>query len=160
MAAAMAMLNAKCLSIISNKNTIPTRPQAKPTSLLSLQYLPKGLTISKPSDNTVLAEQIAEIAEGDNRGLVLLLPIIAAMGWVLFNILQLALNQINRMRESKGVIIGVELGGLIASGFVSTPEASVSEIALLLFAITPAPLWVLYNILQPALNQFNIMRSE
>ncbi|MQL05524.1 photosystem II protein Y, partial [Escherichia coli] len=122
---------------------------------------------------------IAEIAEGDNRGLALLLPIIPAIAWVLFNILQPALNQINRMRSTKGVIIGLGLGlglgGLLGtSGLVSTPDATASEMAmiadaasasdnrgqLLLFVVAPAILWVLYNILQPALNQINRMRSQ
>ncbi|XP_021655004.2 photosystem II core complex proteins psbY, chloroplastic [Hevea brasiliensis] len=187
--ATMAMLNAKCLSINSTKN----KPSTKPISLLSMQDLPKGLTISKPGEKTALAgtaiagaifstlsscdpalaaQQIAEIAEGDNRGLALLLPIIPAVAWVLFNILQPALNQLNRMRETKGVIIGVGLGGLATSGFMLAPEASASEIAmiadatsdnrgqLLLFVVAPALLWVLYNILQPALNQLNRMRSQ
>ncbi|OAY32458.1 photosystem II core complex proteins psbY, chloroplastic [Manihot esculenta] len=188
--ATMAMLNAKCLSINSTKN----KPSTKPISLLSMQNLPKGLTISKPADNTALAgtaiagaifstlsscdpalaaQQIAEIAaEGDNRGTALLLPIIPAIAWVLFNILQPALNQLNRMRETKGVIIGVGLGGLAASGLMLAPDASAGEIAmiadatsdnrgqLLLFVVAPAILWVLYNILQPALNQLNRMRSE
>ncbi|XP_011042352.1 PREDICTED: photosystem II core complex proteins psbY, chloroplastic-like [Populus euphratica] len=191
--ATMAILNAKCLSINSNKNINPTKPSTKPVSLLSMQNLPKGLTISKPADNTVLtgtaiagaifttlsscepafaAQQIAEIAEGDNRGIALLLPLIPAIAWVLFNILQPALNQINRMRQTKGVIVGLGLGGLAASGFISTPDASASEIAmiadatsdnrgtLLLIVVAPAILWVLYNILQPALNQINKMRSQ
>ncbi|KAB1669130.1 hypothetical protein Goshw_003559 [Gossypium schwendimanii] len=196
--ATMAMLNAKCLSISSTKMSSPTKPTPKPFSLLSMQNLPKGLTISKPANNSNLpsslagsaiagaifstlsscdpalaAQQIAEIAEGDNRGLALLLPIIPAIAWVLFNILQPALNQLNRMRSSKGVIIGLGLGGLAASGFMSTPEASASEIAmvadaassdnrgtLLLFVVAPALLWVAYNILQPALNQLNRMRSQ
>ena len=71
------------------------------------------------------------------------------------------------------MIIGLGLGGLAASGFMSTPEASASEIAmiadaassdnrgtLLLFVVAPALLWVAYNILQPALNQLNRMRSQ
>lgn len=74
--------------------------------------------------------------------------------------------------RNKGVIIGLGLGGLTASGFVSTPDAMASEIAaiaeagsdnrgqLLLFVVAPAILWVLYNILQPALNQINRMRSD
>ncbi|KAF2307101.1 hypothetical protein GH714_024824 [Hevea brasiliensis] len=190
--ATMAMLNAKCLSINSSKNINPNKPFTKPISLLSMQDLRKGLTISKPAENTALvgtaiagaifstlsscdpalaAQQIAEIAaDGDNRGLALLLPIILAIAWVLFNILQPALNQLDRMRETKGVIIGLGLGGLAASGFMSAPEASASEIAmiadatndnrgqLLLFVVAPALLWVLYNILQPALNQLNRMR--
>lgn len=190
----MAMLNAKCLSINSTKNINQNKPSTKPISLLSMQDLPKGLTISRPTNNTALAstaiagaifstlsscdpalaaQQIAEIAaEGDNRGLALLLPIIPAIGWVLFNILQPALNQLNRMRETKGVIIGLGLGGLAATGLMAASEASASEIAmiadatndnrgqLLLFVVAPAILWVLYNILQPALNQLNRMRSE
>ncbi|KAA8533248.1 hypothetical protein F0562_033219 [Nyssa sinensis] len=196
--ATMAMLNAKCLSTSSPKTFNPSKPTIKPISLLSMQSLPKGLTASKvPSDTSNLstslagtaiagaifstlsscdaalaAQQIAEIAEGDNRGLALLLPLIPAIAWVLFNILQPALNQVNRMRSSKGIIIGLGLGGLAASGFMLTPHASASEIAmiaeaasdnrgqLLLFVITPAILWVLYNILQPALNQINKMRMN
>ncbi|KDP26720.1 hypothetical protein JCGZ_17878 [Jatropha curcas] len=188
--ATMAILNAKCyLSISSNKNINPTKQPTKPISLLPIQDLPKGLTMSKPvlassaiagaffsslslSDPAMAAQQIAEIAEGDNRGLALLLPIIPAIAWVLFNILQPALNQLNRMKETKGVIIGLGIGGLAASGFMITPEASANEFAmiadatndnrgqLLLFVVAPAILWVLYNILQPALNQLNRMRSE
>ncbi|KAJ6721963.1 PHOTOSYSTEM II CORE COMPLEX PROTEINS PSBY CHLOROPLASTIC [Salix viminalis] len=193
MAATMAILNAKCLSINPNKNISPAKPSTKPLSLLSMQNLPKGLAISKTADNTVLtgtaiagaifttvsscdpafaAQQIAEIAEGDNRGIALLLPLIPAIAWVLFNILQPALNQINRMRQTKGVVIGLGLGGLAASGFMSAPDAAAGEIAmiadatsdnrgtLLLFVVAPAILWVLYNILQPALNQINRMRSQ
>jgi len=77
------------------------------------------------------------------------------------------------MRNDKGVIIGLGLGGgLAASGFVSTQDAMASEMAaiaeaagsdnrgqLLLFVVAPAILWVLYNILQPALNQINRMRQ-
>uniref|UniRef100_A0A2P2J205 Photosystem II core complex proteins psbY n=1 Tax=Rhizophora mucronata TaxID=61149 RepID=A0A2P2J205_RHIMU len=190
--ATMAMLSAKCLSNNTNKSI--SKPSTKqPITLVSMQNLPKGLAVSKPIHSTataltgtaiagaifstlsscdpaLAAQQIAEIAEGDNRGLALLLPLIPAIAWVVFNILQPALNQINRMRESKGVIIG--LGGLAASGFVLTPHADANEIAtiadatgsdnrgqLLLFVVAPAILWVLYNILQPALNQINRMRS-
>ncbi|KAL2543316.1 Photosystem II core complex proteins psbY [Abeliophyllum distichum] len=189
----IAMLNAKCLST-NTKCVNPSKTPTKPISLLSMQNLPKGLAISKWPENSGLlagttlagavfstlstcdpafaAQQIAEIAEGDNRGLALLLPIIPAIAWVLFNILQPALNQINKMRNSKGVIVGLGLGGLATWGLMQPLDASASEIAtiadaasdnrgqLLLFVITPAILWVLYNILQPALNQINKMRSQ
>ncbi|XP_022131700.1 photosystem II core complex proteins psbY, chloroplastic [Momordica charantia] len=197
--ATMAVLSVKCTSINSSKNHTTPKPITNPISLLSLQNLPKELISSKASQNPNLstflsstaiagavfsafsssdpafaAQQIAEIAaEGDNRGLALLLPLIPAIAWVLFNILQPALNQINRMRSDKGVIIGLGLGGLAASEFMYAPDASAAEIAmiadasssdargqLLLFVISPAILWVLYNILQPALNQLNRMRSE
>ncbi|TKY60210.1 Photosystem II core complex proteins psbY [Spatholobus suberectus] len=188
--AAMAMTNAKCLNTPSPKLPNPRKlTPSKPTSLLSLHNLPRGLTSPENTklstsaaiagaifsglgtcDAAFAAQQIADIAEGDNRGLALLLPIIPAIAWVLFNILQPALNQLNRMRSTKGVIIGLGLGGL--AGLVAAPHASASEIAsiaeaasdnrgqLLLFVVTPAIAWVLFNILQPALNQINRMRSQ
>ncbi|CAL0327983.1 unnamed protein product [Lupinus luteus] len=193
--ATMAMINPM-------KLTTPS----KPTSLLSIPKglasakLPEKTSIQTPSisiagsaiagaifsslgacDAAFAAQQLAQIAEGgDNRGIALLLPIIPAIAWVLFNIFQPALNQINRMRSIKGVIIGLGLGGLLgASGLLSAPDASASEMAviadaaaaaaaagsdnrgqLLLIVVAPAILWVLYNILQPALNQLNRMRSQ
>nr|XP_010919400.2 photosystem II core complex proteins psbY, chloroplastic [Elaeis guineensis] len=198
--ATMAMLHAKCLSINSPPNHFnPSKPTlTKPISLISLQNLPKGLSSSKPpttpgpssftataiagalfstlssSDAAFAAQQIADIAEGDNRGLALLIPIIPAILWVLYNIFQPALNQLSRMRSERGVILGLGLGGgLAAAGLVSTPGASAGEVMmiadvssssdsrglLVLFVVAPAILWVLYNILQPALNQINRMRS-
>ncbi|CAJ2677161.1 photosystem II core complex proteins psbY, chloroplastic [Trifolium pratense] len=199
---AMTMINTKCLNNTSNspKLPYPTKLITKPTSLLSLRNLfpkkfsttTKNTKLSTSIAGTALAgaifstlgtcnpafaaQQIAEIAEAtsDNRGLALLLPLIPAIAWVLYNILQPALNQINRMRNDKGVIIGLGLGGLTASsGFLSPQDAMASEIAaiaeagssdnrgqLLLFVVAPAILWVLYNILQPALNQINRMRSD
>ncbi|CAI9761725.1 unnamed protein product [Fraxinus pennsylvanica] len=186
----VAMINAKCFNTDTKGTFYPSK---KSLSLLSMQNHPRGLTTtSKPlevsgpagtalagvifstlssSDAAFAAQQIADIAEGDNRGLALLLPIIPAIAWVLYNILQPALNQINKMRSVEGVIIG--LGGLVGSSFVHPPESSASEIAmiadatandnrgqLLLFVVIPAILWVLYNILQPALNQINRMRSD
>ncbi|GJY29453.1 photosystem II core complex proteins psbY, chloroplastic [Tanacetum coccineum] len=180
----MAMLNAKCMT--SNK---PSKPLPnKPISLLTLQTLPKSLTTSAQAnitftgtaiagaifstlsscDPAFAAQQIADIAEGDNRGIALLLPLVPAIAWVLYNIFQPAVNQINRMR-TKGVIVGLGVGGGLAaaSGFVATPEASAAAEAaandnrgtLLLIVIAPAIGWVLYNILQPALNQINKMRN-
>ncbi|QCD84638.1 photosystem II PsbY protein [Vigna unguiculata] len=184
---AMAMINAKCLNPTSPK--FPTKLTPSKPSLLSL---PKGLIAASPEptnlslptavagaiftalgtcDAAFAAQQIADIAEGDNRGLALLLPIIPAIGWVLFNILQPALNQINRMRSTKGLIIGLGLGGLAGLMAAPPPHAAAAEVAaiaeaasdnrgqLLLFVVAPAIAWVLFNILQPALNQINRMRS-
>ncbi|KAE9454175.1 hypothetical protein C3L33_13919, partial [Rhododendron williamsianum] len=112
-----AILNPKCLTTIPNTSS-------KPISLqLSIQTLPKLICSYRPSETSIpslaetavaaavfsalsssepamAAQELAAIAEGsDNRGLALLLPIIPAIAWVLFNILQPALNQINRMRN-------------------------------------------------------------
>ncbi|KAL8532828.1 hypothetical protein ACS0TY_009149 [Phlomoides rotata] len=181
MATSMAILNAKFFN-----TTNPSKPSKQPT-LVSFKNLPKGLTAAAaPQNSTALtstaiagaifstlstanpafaAQQLAEIADGDNRGLALLLPLIPAILWVLYNILQPALNQINKMRNSKAVIIGAGLAGL-ATFHAPDASAAVAEAAadnrgqLLLFVVTPAIAWVLYNILQPALNQINRMRSD
>lgn len=198
----MAVFNTKCMatkSPLTQLNPSNPKPVLKPISLLSLQNLPNGLSVaSKPEDPSLLlgtaiagaifsslsccdsafaVQQIADIAaaaDSDNRGLALLLPIIPAILWVLYNILQPALNQLNKMRNTKGVIVGLGLGlgAWAGSSLVSTPSATAGEMAmvadasssdsrglLLLFVIAPAVAWVLYNILQPALNQLNRMRS-
>ncbi|KAL8208237.1 hypothetical protein R6Q57_007649 [Mikania cordata] len=78
-------------------------------------------------------------------------------------------------QRTKGVIVTVGIsGGLVAaSGAFTPPDAIAGEIAmvaeaaaandrngqLLLFVIAPDILWVLYNIMQPAPNQINKMRS-
>ncbi|XP_074309962.1 photosystem II reaction center proteins PsbY, chloroplastic [Silene latifolia] len=193
MATTMAILNTKCLTPNTTKMAIsnPSKPTSKPISLLSIQNLPKGLINPTTSqkitsgaiagaifttlgsvDPAMAAQQLADIAEGDNRGLALLLPLVPAIGWVLYNILQPALNQINKMRSERGVIIGLGLSGL--GLLFSTQEAqAIEEIAkiaassesdsrglLLLIVVLPAIGWVLFNILQPALNQINKMRSQ
>ncbi|KAF0914887.1 hypothetical protein E2562_032803 [Oryza meyeriana var. granulata] len=132
------------------------------------------------TDAALAAQQIADVAAAagadDNRGLALLLPIAPAIVWVLYNILQPALNQLNRMRSEQVLVAGLGLGAAAAAGFAFAPEASAAqEVAklaaeaaeggdnrglLLLFVVAPAIAWVLYNILQPALNQLNRMRSD
>ncbi|KAJ0620596.1 putative photosystem II PsbY [Helianthus annuus] len=128
----MAMLNAKCMT--SSKLT-------KPISLPTIQTLTTskqpttlsftGTTIAgaifatlSSTDAAFAAQQLADIAEGDNRGIALLLPLVPAIAWVLYNIFQPAVNQINRMR-TKGVVIGLGLGGGLAasSGLFATPDA-------------------------------------
>ncbi|MFS8030694.1 putative photosystem II PsbY [Helianthus anomalus] len=174
----MAMLNAKCMtsSKLTKPISLPTLTTSKQPTTLSFT----GTTIAgaifatlSSSDAAFAAQQLADIAEGDNRGIALLLPLVPAIAWVLYNIFQPAVNQINRMR-TKGVVIGLGGGLAASSGLFATPDAAAGELAavaeaaaassdnrgqLLLIVIAPAILWVLYNILQPALNQINKMRS-
>ncbi|KAK9050675.1 hypothetical protein SSX86_030356 [Deinandra increscens subsp. villosa] len=182
------MLNAKCMTSGKPSKPLPTKPISLPTKPLSSSSNPTTISLAGTAvagaifstlsscDPAFAAQQLADIAEGDNRGIALLLPLVPAIAWVLYNIFQPAVNQINRMR-TKGVVVGLGVGGGLAasSGFFATPEAAAGEIAavaeaaaaaandnrgqLLLIVIAPAILWVLYNILQPALNQINKMRS-
>jgi photosystem II PsbY protein len=112
-------------------------------------------------------QEIATIADSDSRGLVLLGILLPAIGWVLFNILQPGLNQLSKMRSSKGLIGAAGLGATAAS-MMAVPDAEaaqeITQLAadnrplILLFILLPAVGWVLFNILQPALNQLNKMR--
>jgi len=133
------------------------------------------------SDAALAAQRVADAASAadagsDNRGQLLLFVVAPAIGWVLYNILQPALNQLNRMR-SQALVAGAGLGAAAAAGMACAPEASAAqELAalaaaaaapaddnrglLLLIVVTPAIGWVLFNILQPALNQLNRMRSD
>lgn len=123
--------------------------------------------------NASEVQQLADATENDSRGLILLLVLLPALGWVLYNILPPALNQLNRMKVSKGFIGALGLSGAAATfgtyvGVVPEAEA-VQEIAtiadsdsrglVILFVLLPALGWVLFNILQPALNQVNKMRQ-
>ncbi|XP_073032109.1 photosystem II reaction center proteins PsbY, chloroplastic-like [Primulina eburnea] len=172
------VLNTRCL-YARNVDFKPTKPVF---SFLSMATLPKGLATSPSPQHTTAAltagllfsslsavnpafaaQQLVELADDDDRGLALL---------ILYNLQQPAFNQMNKMRNSKGVIVGLGLVGLATSGFLNSAEASAVEIAavteaasdnrgqLLLLVLTPAILWVLYNILRPALNQINKMRSK
>jgi photosystem II PsbY protein len=187
MAAAMATAT-KCMSLNPSPPKLQNQTKSKP--FISLPTPPKP-NVSLAVTSTALAgavfsslsysepalaiQQIAQLAaanaSSDNRGLALLLPIVPAIAWVLYNILQPAINQVNKMRESKGIVVGLGIGGgLAASGLLTPPPeayaaaeaaaaSSDSRGQLLLIVVTPALLWVLYNILQPALNQINKMRS-
>eukprot|EP00249_Psilotum_nudum_P000389 c117_g1_i1 orf=210-1010(-) len=121
------------------------------------------------SDSALAAQQVMELAADDNRGLAVLIPLVPAVAWVLYNILQPAVNQLNRMRSVRSLAIA-SLGLGTATLFVASPaSAVVQEIAqiadsdnrgLVLFGIlVPAIAWVVYNIFQPALNQLSRMRS-
>lgn len=188
--ATMAML--KPAKILARSSSTSTKVPS--ISLRSLQEgaTKKGLAVSSApaaaaiagaffsalasSDAALAAQRIADVAASadDNRGLALLLPIAPAIAWVLYNILQPALNQLSRMRSEQVLVAGLGLGAAAAAGLACAPEASAAqEIAavaaessgdnrglLLLFVVAPAIAWVLYNILQPALNQLNRMRSD
>jgi photosystem II PsbY protein len=121
------------------------------------------------SESAMASQQMMALAEGDNRALALLIPLVPAIGWVLFNILQPALNQVDKMRSAKGLVAGAGLGAMAT--LMAAPHAdAVQEIAtvadsdarglIIIGLLLPAVGWVLFNILQPALNQVNKMRNQ
>ncbi|XP_078447201.1 photosystem II BY [Wolffia australiana] len=175
----MAMLNARCLAVKSSLSPkLPTFPSSKPISLKKQEATPAAVAAAagavfsalSAAEPAMAAQQLAELAEGsDNRGLALLIPLVPAVLWVLYNILQPALNQLNRMRSEKALVAGLGVGAAMAAAGLLAPPGAVAAAAAdaagdnrglaLLIPLVPAVLWVLYNILQPALNQINRMRS-
>lgn len=121
------------------------------------------------SESAMASQQIMALAEGDNRALALLIPLVPAIGWVLFNILKPALNQVDKMRGAKGLIAGAGLGA--AATLLAAPHADAAqEFAqladsdarglIIIGLLLPAIGWVLFNILKPALNQVDKMRNQ
>jgi photosystem II PsbY protein len=78
------------------------------------------------SDFAIASQQLMALAAYDNRGFALLLPLVPALGWVLFNILQLGLNQFNKMHGIKAVAEGVGLGATLIT-MMLIPHASVAQ---------------------------------
>lgn len=137
--------NPTCLILASHHNLIPNKSTIKAT-LLPHQNPDRRFTITSKlspwrdtaivsaflstmaSDPAVAIQQVAEVApEGDNRFLAILIPIIPAILWVLYNILGPALNQIERMRSEKGIVVGLGIGGSAALHFLNVPDASATE---------------------------------
>ncbi|CAD7698000.1 unnamed protein product [Ostreobium quekettii] len=132
------------------------------------------------------AQEVALVADNDIRLGSVFLILLPALGWVLFNILEPAQNQLDRMQGGKpkvaapkpkpkkvvkkkvikrAVVAGL---GLAASGLLATQSAdaatlmgqvaeSDNRLGGLLLLLLPAVGWVLFNILEPAQNQYDAM---
>ncbi len=130
--------------------------------------------------NAQAAAEVAQLADG--RGLELFLPIAAAGGWVLFNILGPLGNQISAMETNtaggakrlggaaragkRGLVAGLGLGAATLLAASSADAATeVAQLAdsrglELLLPLTAAIGWVLFNILGPLGNQISAMESN
>jgi photosystem II PsbY protein len=77
------------------------------------------------------AQEIACVVDSDARGLIIVRVLLPTVGWVLFNILQPALNQIEKMQEgNSGLkkargIIGVTGISIVATSLLAAPQADV-----------------------------------
>lgn len=140
---AIPKLKPKPFLIVNQANINKPHYSPKPTSLPITTLRPE-LTASIAKNAAVLttvistltssppiamaAKKIAESPQQDIRGLAFLVPIIPAVGWALINILGPALNQIERMRTQRGIILGLGFGGLAATAAIySVPSASAAS---------------------------------
>ena len=74
--------------------------------------------------NAQAAQEIADLAARDNRAGTLALLLVPAVGWVAFNILGPALNQLKGMQVKRSAAIGL---GLSAAALLSSQNADAAE---------------------------------
>ncbi|GAX82600.1 hypothetical protein CEUSTIGMA_g10026.t1 [Chlamydomonas eustigma] len=188
----MATMKAPCSKTIASRNgsRLASRPSLS-SRCLSVRAVAKKADISAEvtkfvtvssvaatllsSGNALAAQEIISVAESDGRLGVIAALFVPALGWVGFNMLQPALNQLNKMAEERetaqrGVISAVGLGAAASMLLLADSASAASEVAqvaesdarLLVIAglFVPAIAWVGFNMLQPALNQLNKMAEE
>lgn len=143
---AIPKLKPKPFLIVNQSNINKPHYSPKPTSLPIITIKPElsasiaknaavlttvisTLTSSPPI--AMAAKKIAEAPQQDIRGLAFLVPIIPAVGWALINMLGPALNQIERMRTQRAIILGLGFGGLAATAAINwVPSASAATEAV------------------------------
>jgi photosystem II PsbY protein len=119
--------------------------------------------------NAQAATEVANIAAGDLRAPLLLLPLGAALGWVGFNILGPAKNQLDEMASKNKSVAGAVGIGAASLLFAQHADAATEAMQLaagdvraplLLLPLAAALGWVGFNILGPAKNQLDDMSSK
>jgi hypothetical protein len=94
-------------------------------SLIKLAGVSTTVSTLLAAGNAQAAQEVAALAARDNRASTLLLLLAPALGWVAFNILAPALNQLKGMQNAKrSAAIGL---GLSAAALLSAQNADAAE---------------------------------
>lgn len=94
-------------------------------SLIKLAGVSTAVSTLLAAGNAQAAQEVAALAARDNRASTLLLLLAPALGWVAFNILSPALNQLKGMQNAKrSAAIGL---GLSAAALLSAQNADAAE---------------------------------
>eukprot|EP00879_Flechtneria_rotunda_P001131 GHRR01001273.1.p1 GENE.GHRR01001273.1~~GHRR01001273.1.p1 ORF type:complete len:369 (+),score=179.53 GHRR01001273.1:67-1173(+) len=154
----------------------PTRGGKKKRGVAGAVGLGAALTVLA-AQQADAATELSQLAASDNRFGTIATLFLPALGWVAFNMLQPASNQLNRMNELKGigsvparkkrsVAAGAGLGAALtlfaaqnadAATELSQIAASDNRFGTIATLFLPALGWVAFNMLQPAFNQLNRM---
>ena len=117
--------------------------------------------------NADAATEAMQIAGGDNRAGLLVIPLGAAISWVLFNIAGPTLNQLDSMSDKKkSIIAGLGAASLFACGNAEAATEAMqlaggdNRAGLLIIPLGAAISWVLFNIAGPTLNQLDSMSDK
>lgn len=148
--------------VCSTRRVEQTNAQAE-ASLIKLAGVSTAVSTLLAAGNAQAAQEVAALAARDNRASTLLLLLAPALGWVAFNILSPALNQLKGMQNAKrSAAIGL---GLSAAALLSAQNADAAEeiaqlaagrdnrVFIIATLFVPVVGWVGFNILGPALNQ-------
>ncbi|EFN55287.1 hypothetical protein CHLNCDRAFT_134219 [Chlorella variabilis] len=121
------------------------------------------------AQNAEAAQQVADLAAGDNRFGTISLLLVPVVGWVLFNILGPLQNQLDAMDTKKrSVAAGLGLGAASllaaqnaeAAQQVADLAAGDNRFGTIAFLALPVVGWVLFNILGPLQNQLDAMGDK
>jgi len=142
----------------------------KEVSLIKLAGVSTAVSTLLAAGNAQAAQEVANLAARDNRAGTLLLLLAPALGWVGFNILAPALNQLKGMQNAKrSAAIGLGLG---AAALLSAQNAEAAEeiaqlaagrdnrVFIIATLFVPVVGWVGFNILGPALNQLQAQTTK
>lgn len=152
-----------------------TKTKAKARALAAGLGLGAALMVAQQAD---AAQEVAQLAAGDNRIGIIATLFIPVIGWVGFNILGPALNQLKQTSEKnsapksgikkRAAVVGLGLGLSLMAATNADAATEVARLAaggdgrfgVITTLFLPVVGWVLFNIFGPAKAQFDNMGGK
>mmetsp|Transcript_19782 Transcript_19782/g.34136 ORF Transcript_19782/g.34136 Transcript_19782/m.34136 type:complete len:215 (+) Transcript_19782:112-756(+) len=170
---------------IIHRQPVVIRAQMDSKSVAPVVALSAAICTLASSGSALAATELVQIAVGDNRPTIIAGLLVPVVGWVAFNIISGALNQLDTMGEKarettpdkrslrlkRRAVLGPALGlgaasllTTVASSEAATElaqlAASDSRPLILASLFVPVIGWVGFNIVLGALAQFNTMKDR
>ena len=102
-------------------------------SLTKIAGISTAVSTLFAAGNAQAAQEIADLAARDNRAPLLALLLTPALGWVAFNILSPALNQLKGMQSAnvkRSAAIGLGLGAALLSSQSADAAEEIAQVRL------------------------------